>query len=201
MTAPDQRPQEPSSDRAAAPSGTASPSHEPVSTLRGPSVGQVNVRRIGQILALIGLVTLVVLVVVFALAGAHRNSQISNLRTNGVTVDMKVSGCLVQIGGTGSNPAGYRCQGTLAVNGHRYTEPIPGLTHYAEGQVIHVVVVPTDPALLATVHDLSREHTSASVYVLPIILFLALVLLFVGLVFERRRHSSGPATASGGTGT
>jgi hypothetical protein len=195
MTAPGPGPHQPSLHEAATPAGAAATPEEPLSTLRGPSVGQVNVRRIGQVLAGLGLVTLAVLVVVFALAGAHRNAQISNLRTNGVTVEMKVSGCLVQIGGTGSNPAGYRCQGTLSVNGHRYTEPIPGITHYTRGQVLHVVVVPHDPALLSTVHDLSGEHTSASVYVLPIILFVALVLLLVGLVLERRRRSAAlPST-------
>jgi hypothetical protein len=57
------------------------------------------------------------------------------------------------------------------------------------------VVVPHDPALLSTAHDLSREHTSASVYVLPIVLFVALVLLLVGLVLERRRRSAAlPST-------
>jgi hypothetical protein len=52
------------------------------------------------------------------------------------------------------------------------------------------VVVPNDPVLLSTVQDLSREHTSASVYILPIILFVALVLLLVGLVLGRRRHGA-----------
>jgi hypothetical protein len=183
MTAPGPGPLDPSPT-------TGTPADQPLSTLRGPSVGQVNVRRIGQILGLGGLLTLAVLVVVFALAGAHRNDQITNLRTHGVTVEMKVSGCLIQIGGTGSNPAGYKCQGTVTVDGHRYTEPIPGLTHYTRGQTLHVVVVPNDPVLLSTVQDLSREHTSASVYILPIILFVALVLLLVGLVLGRRRHSA-----------
>jgi hypothetical protein len=186
-------PHQPSVHDAPTPSGVAGPSAEPLSTLRGASVGQVNVRLIGQVLALVGMVTLTVLVVVFALAGAHRNSQISTLRTHGVAVDMKVVNCAVQLGGSGSNPAGYQCVGTLSVNGHRYTEPIPGITKYNQGQILHVVVVPTDPALLSTVHDLSRKHTSASVYVLPIVLFVALVLLLVGLVVERRRHSSAPA--------
>jgi hypothetical protein len=170
-----------------------------VSTLRGPSVGQVNVRRIGQLVAGLSVVTLVVLIVVFVLAGVHRNSQLSNLHQHGVTVDMKVSGCLTQIGGTGSNAAGYRCQGTFTVGGHRYTEVIPGMTRYSAGQILRVVVVPGDPALLSPVHALAEEHTSSSVFILPVVLFVVLVLLLSGLVLERRHRAATLLTPDAGT--
>jgi hypothetical protein len=167
-------------------------SQEPVSTLRGPSVGQVNVRKIGQLLAGLGVVALVVLIIVFLLAGVHRNSQISNLQQHGVAVNMRVSGCLAQIGGSGSNVAGYSCQGTLSVHGHRYTEAIPGLTHYSTGQILRVIVAPSDPALLSQANALAGEHTSSSVFILPVVLFVVLVLLLAGLV-RKRRH--GAATS------
>jgi len=86
------------------PFGSAA-SQEPVSTLRGPSVGQVNVRRIGQLLA--------------------------------------------------------------------------GLT---------VVVVPGDPALLAPVPVLAGEHTSSSVFILPVVLFVVLLLLLLGGLVLEQRH-------------
>jgi hypothetical protein len=169
-----------------------------VSTLRGPSVGQVNVRRIVQLLVGLTVVSLIVLIVVFLLAGVHRNSQISNLRQHGVTVDMRVSGCLTQIGGTGSNAAGYRCQGILTVGGHRYTEVIPGMTQYSPGQILRVVVVPGDPALLSPVHVLADEHTSASVFILPVVLFVVLLLLLGGIVFERRQRAATALTPGAG---
>jgi hypothetical protein len=173
-------------------------SQEPLSTLRGPSVGPVNVRRIGQLLAGLTVVTLIVLIVVFVLAGVHRNSQISNLHQHGVTVDMKVSGCLTQLGGSGSNAAGYQCQGTLTVDGRRYSEAIPGITQYSPGQILHVVVVPNDPALLSPVHALAAEHTSSGVFILPVILLVVLILLLGGLVLEHRRRAPTSLTPGAG---
>jgi hypothetical protein len=176
---------------AQSPTDAGTGAQDPLSTLRGPSVGPVNVRRIGQILAALGVLSLIVLVVVFLVAGVHRNSQISDLHQHGVKTNMTVTGCLTQIGGTGSNPAGYRCQGTLSLNGHRYTEPIPGMTQYRRGQILPVIVVPNDPALLATQGSYAGQHTSASVFILPAVLFVVLVLLVGGLVLERRRHAAG----------
>jgi hypothetical protein len=155
-------------------------------TLRGSSVGKVDTRRVGRVLLVLCLVTLAVLVVVFSVAGAHRNSQISSLRNHGVTAEMTVTGCAVLIGGSGSTPAGDACRGAFTLDGHRYTEPIPGSAEYTTGQSLRIKVVPGDPALLSPVEVLQTEHSSWTVFVLSAILFLVLLLILAGLVVERR---------------
>ena len=70
--------------------------------------------------------TLAVLVVVFTVAGVHKNSQINRLRHDGVPVTVTVTNCLGLMGGSGSNAAGYSCTGTFTIDGTRYTESLPG---------------------------------------------------------------------------
>jgi uncharacterized integral membrane protein len=171
---------------APAPAG-ADQSPAPVTTLRGASVGRVDAGRVGQVLAGLGLAILAALVVVLFLSGLHKNAQISNLRQHGVVVDLKVTTCVGLIGGSGSNGAGYSCRGTFTVDGHRYNEAIPGTAFHAVGQNLRVVTVPGDPALLSPVHTVAREHTSWSVYIVPAVLLLALLLLIAFLIYRQRR--------------
>jgi hypothetical protein len=164
-------------------------SSEALTTLRGSSVGKVDGRRVAQVLVVLCLVTLAVLVVVFSVAGAHRNSQVSTLRTHGVKVDMTVTGCAVLIGGSGSTPAGDACRGAFTLDGHRYVEAIPGSAVYTSGQSLRIVVVPGDPALLAPVRVVMDEHSSWTVFILPAILFAVLAVGSAGFVAVRRRRA------------
>jgi hypothetical protein len=172
--------------------------HEQTMTnLRGSSVGNVDGRRVAYVLLVVVMVTLAVLVVVFSLAGAHRNDQISRLQSQGVTTDLTVTHCLIILGGSGSNDAGHECRGTFTLDGHRHTEAIPGSARYEPGQSLQIVVVPDDPALLAPVHVVAHEHPSWTVFILPVILFVVLVLLAVGLraMHGRKGDSKEPASA------
>jgi hypothetical protein len=163
-------------------------SQAPVTRLRGASVGPVNTRRVGQVLAGLCLVTLTTLFVVFLLGGLHKNAQISSLRQHGVTVDVTVTRCVGLLGGSGSNTSGYSCRGTLMLNGQRHDEAIPGTAFLSPGQKIRVVTVPGDPALLAPVHTVAHEHTSWTVLLVPAILLVALLALIALLVFVSRRR-------------
>ena len=89
------------------------------------------------------------------------------------------------IGGSGSTPAGDACQGTFTLHGHQYAEAIPGLAQYETGEKVHIVVVPGDPALLAPTHDLANEHSSWTTFILPVVLFVAFLLLLLGWVVLR----------------
>jgi hypothetical protein len=151
-------------------------------------VGKVDGRRVAGVLVVLCLITLAVLVVVFSVAGAHRNSQVSSLRNQGVKVDMTVTGCAVLIGGSGSTPAGDACRGAFTLDGHRYVEAIPGSAVYTTGQSLPIVVVPGDPALLAPVRVVTHEQSSWTVFILPVILFLVLLAGLVGFVVVRRRR-------------
>jgi len=147
----------------------------------------VDIRRIGRLIVGLLLAGLAVLVVVLFAAGIHRNDQITRLRHQGVAVQIKVSGCLGLLGGSGSNAAGYACRGSFTLDGHRENEAIPGNIFRPPGARLRGVSVPGDPALVTTVGALAGEHPSGKVFILPTILAVVLVLCLGGLVL-RRRH-------------
>jgi len=179
------------------PTGRDASSTEALTTLRGSSVGKVDSRRVVRVLIVLSLVTLAVLVVAFSVAGAHRNSQVSSLRTHGVKVDMTVTHCAVLIGGSGSTPAGDACRGAFTLDGHRYVEAIPGSATYSQGQSLAIVVVPHDPALLAPVHVFADERSTWTVFILPGILFVVLVVALAGfVVVGQRRKIAVPPRAT-----
>ena len=163
---------------------------QPVSTLRGAGVN-FDVHRVGQVAIGLVLATLAVLVVAFTLAGVHRNDQINRLHHQGVKVNIKVTGCLGLMGGSGSNVAGYACRGNFTLDGVRYNEAIPGNTFFPPGHLLRAVSVPGDPALLSPLAAATAEHASAKVFLLPGIL-LAVLALMVGALLLRRRRTHDP---------
>jgi uncharacterized membrane protein len=165
-----------------------------VGTLRGAGV-QIDGRRVGQVLVAVVLVTLAVLVVVFTVVGVHQNQQDDRLHDDGVPVTFTVSGCLGMLGGSGSNAAGYSCQGSYTLDGHRYDERLPGNDFHRPGSTVPAVAVRGDPALVATSAMARTEHSSAGVFVLPVILFAVLVVLVaLVLALVRRRPRQGDET-------
>ena len=172
------------------PQPTGPAASERLAPLRGAGV-QVDARRAGRVLVLAGMATLAVLAVVFFVVGIDKNAQINRLHHHGVDVAFTVSGCLGLLGGSGSNAAGYSCRGSFAFGGHRYDEPIPGSTFYRPGTHLRAVTVPGDPALTAPVAMVAGEHTSMTVFIVPVVL-LGVLLLLVGadVVRRRRRHGT-----------
>jgi NADH:ubiquinone oxidoreductase subunit 5 (subunit L)/multisubunit Na+/H+ antiporter MnhA subunit len=187
MTAPETPP----------PSGPPRSSNEPLSTLRGAGVNY-DARKVGRVVVGICLVALAFLVVLFTVAGFHKNSQINELHHEGVPVTVTVSHCFALMGGSGSNAAGYSCEGTFTVHGNRYTESLPGTAFHAIGSTLRAVVVPNDPALVSPVSVESSQHTSASVFLLPAILLVVLVLLVGLIVLLRRRRQDAAAPPTPG---
>lgn len=172
----------------------ADTSSDAMTNLRGSSVGKVDPRKVGQVILTMTLVALLVLAIVFFVAGVHRNNQISGLHDHGVAAVMTVTGCALLIGGSGSTPAGDACQGTFSLDGHRYAEAIPGLQEYKTGEGVHIVVVPSDPALLAPENVLANEHSSWTAFILPLVLLVAFFLLLLGWVVVVRRHRAERST-------
>jgi hypothetical protein len=164
-----------------------------VGQLRGAGVS-VDGRRVGRVAIGIVLVTLLVLTIVFTVVGIHTNQQNDRLHNDGVPVTFTVAGCLGLLGGSGSNAAGYSCHGTYTLNGKTYSEQLPGDSFHRPGSTVPSVAVPGDPALVSPASIVATEHSSAGVFVLPIILFV--VLLALGallLVLRRRRQGSASA--------
>jgi hypothetical protein len=165
-----------------------------VSTLRGASVNY-DARRVGRAVVGLCLVALLVLVVIFTVAGVHKNSQINRLHHDGVPVTVTVTSCLGLMGGSGSNAAGYSCTGTFTVDGKRYSESLPGTDFHKPNSSLRAIVVPSDPALVTPVSIVRTEHSGLSVFIVPGILLVVLLLL-VGLIVvlpRRARHEVPPS--------
>ena len=172
------------------------PENEPadrVGQLRGASVS-VDGRRVGQVAIGIVLVTLLVLTIVFTLVGFHTNQQNDRLHHDGVPVTFTVTGCMGLLGGSGSNAAGYSCRGTYTLDGKTYAEQLPGDSFHRPGSTVASIAVPGDPALVSPAAMVATQHSSAGVFVLPIILFVVLLVL-VALLLVLRRRRQGSASA------
>ena len=141
---------------------------------------------------MVGLVlaTLAVLGIVFIVVGINKNNQINELKDHGVPVTFVVSKCLGLLGGSGSNGAGYACEGSYTVDGRRYVEKLPGSTLYASGARVKAISVRSDPTLLSTPAILNSERTSASVFILPAVLLGLCLLLTLAVLLRHRRRPS-----------
>jgi hypothetical protein len=176
-----------------APEARAGDPHlEPIMTLRGAGV-DFDVRRVGRIVIGLCVVALAVTTVIFYIAGAQKNNQIARLHQHGVPVTVTVTGCIGLMGGSGSNAAGYSCQGTFTRDGSSHTESIPGVAFYKPGATLRALTVPGDPALLSPISIERSQHTSDRVFILPTVLLILLVLLVGGILLRRRQKASSPA--------
>jgi hypothetical protein len=164
------------------------PSNEPIAALRGASAS-VDPRRAAQIVVGLILATLAVLGVVFIVVGTDKNDQINELKSRGVPVTYVVSKCLGLLGGSGSNAAGYACQGSYLVDGRRYFENLPGSSYHAPGDRVAAVSVPSDPTLLSTPAIVASDRASWNVFILPIVLLGAFVLLLCVVLLRRRARN------------
>jgi hypothetical protein len=171
-----------------------------VGRLRGAGVDDVDPKALARFAVLLLVLVLAVLVVVLYAAGARKNAQVTKLRDHGVPVVVTVTHCRGELGGSGSNGAGFVCRGAYRLGGRRYVEPIPGNTRYDPGTTIKAVAVPDDPQLVAPAATVAGEHSSATVYVLPTVLLVALLATCGAVLWRwrRRRARSGPTDAPGG---
>lgn len=163
---------------------------EPVTRLRGAGV-EVDTRVVGRVALGVCMVTLAVSSAVFFVVGIHKNEQIASLHASGVPVEVTVSTCTGLLGGSGSNAAGYACYGTFSMSGHTYAEAIPGYAMRAPGSRLDAIAVAGNPPLLDTTSGIAKEHTSLNVFVVPVLLLAALLVLVGALILRRRASSRG----------
>ena len=162
---------------------------QPVSALRGASA-EVDPRRVARLGVGLVLATLLILTIVFALVGAHKNQQADALRTHGVPVTYTVSKCVGQLGGSGSNVAGYSCLGSYRIDGRHYAEALPGKTFYQPGARVAAVAVPSDPTLLSVPSIVRNEQASWKVFILPGVFLLLFLLVVAAVALQGRRRQS-----------
>jgi hypothetical protein len=164
-----------------------------VGTLRGATVS-FNPRRLVQIAVGLVLAALAVTAIVLTVAGIHSNDQINRLQTQGQPVTVAVTGCLGLLGGSGSNGAGYSCNGSYQMAGHVYREPLPGSTFYRPGTKVAAIAVAGDPALVSPVAIVNSQQASNGVFVAPIVLGVILLAFIAVLVLRNRPRRRTTAT-------
>ncbi|MFY9782997.1 MAG: DUF3592 domain-containing protein [Acidimicrobiales bacterium] len=162
---------------------------EPLTTLRGATV-DVDVRRAARVIVIILLTALAAIVVSLFVADANTNAEITSLQRHGVPVEITVTGCDALLGGSGSNAAGYRCQGSYELDGHRYQETVPNNSLYAVGAKIKVIAAENDPGLIATVHQARSERSSWSLFIVPTVLLFVLLASLIAIVLRRKSRQS-----------
>jgi hypothetical protein len=174
----------------------------PSSSLASPRGAKVEAdpHSVVRVLAGIGLAGMLVASLALFVAGARHNAQVSELQHHGIPVDITVTGCLGLLGGSGSNAAGYACNGTYTLGGRRYYAHLPGSFLRAPGTELAGVASRFDPRLVATRTALAGQRPSARVYLLPSVLaaLIAITLACAGWRRATRRRSS-PMARAGGT--
>jgi hypothetical protein len=171
---------------------TPEPTDKPLTVLRagGGAGTEINVARLRKTLTVIVLAALAVTSIVFFIGGANKNSQIQDIRDHGVTVAATVTGCEGLLGGSGSNAAGYACDGRFRLDGHTYIKGLPGATFEKPGAVVHEVTVRSDPGLVETPAQAASERASGKVYIIPSVLAVLFVALGAVVLIRRRRQPS-----------
>jgi len=129
-----------------------------------------------------------VLVVAFVTA-ANDNARIERMKTHGIPVTVTVTGCTGNVGGSGSNSAGYTCRGRYVVRGVTYRELIGSLSTFAaSGTTVHAVADPSKPSTVIVFSALEKTVASSGAYLRPGLLTGAWAALTVAYLRTVRRH-------------
>jgi hypothetical protein len=164
---------------------TASEPRETTS-LRGAEAQRIS-RRFWFVFGAIVLTAFTLIVVVSFVSAAKDNARIDRLKSHGVSVVVTVTTCVGNIGGSGSNAAGYTCHGSYRVGGIRYQEIIGSKTTLSSaGTHLRAVADPQKPGTIELASALAKSSSSSSVYVIPSVLALLLVILMVALLGRQR---------------
>ncbi|MBU6495202.1 MAG: hypothetical protein KGR42_02125 [Acidobacteria bacterium] len=166
-------------------------------SLRGPATARLSARA-WRIVGGASLVILLTAVALSFIAAANDNARIARLHSSGLPVSVRITSCLGNLGGSGSNLASYTCQGTYQLSGVTYHEVVNGLTSLrANGTLVPGVVDPNQHSVVIAQSALATEHVSGSRYAAPTLLALAWVGLTSIVVRRWRRpspNSSSPTS-------
>jgi len=165
---------------------TLSPSTPPsdhVASLRGPEVVTIG-RKAWYRLVAVGLVLSFAALIVSVVSTAHDNSRIARMKTHGIAVSVTVTRCIGNLGGSGSNGAGYTCHGDYSIAGTTHHELIGSMTTFAaSGTKVNGVADPSKPTTVILASALKKSTTSPATY-FPAG-FMAIVLVTLTFVFTR----------------
>ncbi len=179
--------------RSAAPAAEG-PASQRVGALRGADAIGVG-GHWWTVVGAMGLVIIAAVLTVSVVSAANDNNRISRMKEHGVAVTATVTSCVGNLGGSGSNGAGYTCRGRYVIADATYDEVIGAMTTFAAPGA-HVAVT-ADPARLSTIEltsAVAAARTSARRYAIPGALGVGL--LAVALVFVRGFRRRGARRAA-----
>lgn len=157
-------------------------------TLRGPAGVKIQ-RRTWHFVSLVGLVIFGAALVVGYLSAANDNARVHRMKSQGIPVTIRVVDCIGNIGGSGSNSAGYTCRGSYQVQRTNYTEIIGSLNSFsAPGTKLPGVADPSRPSTVILASTVRTSTTSDAPYIPLGILTVIFLALVMGLLKSIRRH-------------
>jgi hypothetical protein len=165
------------------------PDPRDVASLRGAEAQRIGGRFWFVVIVLASIVIAVFIAVSFV-AAVNSNSRLERLKTGGIPVVVTVTNCTGNIGGSGSNAAGYTCYGKYRARGVRHHEIIGAKTTFsAAGTAVRAVADPKSPTSIELSSAVAASSPSDSAYLIPSIL--AVLFLCLALVIVRTRHARG----------
>lgn len=165
---------------------TSQPPHaprgaEPIAALRGADAIGVD-RRVWAAAGVLVLGVLGVLLVVSFVSATNDNARITRMKDRGIPVVVTVSECIGNLGGSGSNAADYTCTGRYVIAGVAHRGVIGAATAFSPpGRRLRAIADPARPSTVELASAVASARASASVYVVPGLLGLALIGASVGV--------------------
>ena len=100
------------------------------------------------------------------------------MRAHGVPVTVIVTTCVGNMGGSGSNVAGYVCRGTYTLDGVKYNEVISSMTTFASpGSRVYAVADPSQHGYVALATAIRNASSSSAAFAVLIVVTALLLLL------------------------
>jgi hypothetical protein len=161
-----------------------------VTTLRGPAAVSVG-RTFWLVAGAIGLLVFAAALVVSLLSASNDNARIERMKTHGIPVMVMVTGCAGNLGGSGSNGAGYTCRGTYTVGRTTYHETIGSMAKFAAtGTEVRGVVDPSHQGTVILATAVTRSKASSGAYLRPGLLAVVFAILLLAYLRVSRRSAS-----------
>jgi hypothetical protein len=167
-----------------------------VGYVRGGGV-ELDRRKAGRVVAILGIVLLAGLTVGFGVNGIVKVNRDDRLTNHGVPVTVRVTKCVAIASGTGATYTGFQCRGRFILDGRSQVEVIGGTTTpHPVGSLVSAVADPSDPSVLATATSVAATPPAWHRFVAAAICALVLVGLLASLLVRRRRSQAQPPSFS-----
>jgi hypothetical protein len=167
------------------------PNRDHVNSLRGASAGSIG-RTFWLGAAALGLVVIAAVIVVSLISAFNDHARVDRMKAHGIPVAVIVTACDGNLGGSGSNGAGYTCRGAYRIDGTTFHEVIGSMaTFAASGTTVRAVADPSNHGTIALSSAVKTSKASPWAFVPPgaiAVVLIILTFLFVRVV--RRRPSN-----------